>query len=370
MTEQLRTRTEHSRSIADAEKFRALDTLKEAGLLIPVSDLETYHGRVGTADEVSEWVVDPSFANGSNDSGNNNINHRPTLYTGEQDVAKDFAIERGREMIRPKYNKIFKDRIANYTTEEQQEWVDREKKKMQERWDSTDPTIRGFLLDPAKDEPRLDTWSEVRRLQEEMPEDEKKALWKSAAEGLRAEVHKIVTADTDATVLDFNFDETKLDDEARSKYHKALKVLALGITEGSPVSFNDRDKVQPFLAAVRQAKKTGYLLSGHVSELAAAANVDERVALQLASAFNTRHIAQVRPSYLVSELLKRPTDIFAANLEIDGEKQEVPINLEYVQRFLREAHIVGVKQSISSDTLGRSITSVSFFDLEKTTKTD
>jgi hypothetical protein len=123
MTEQLRTRTEHSRSIADAEKFRALDTLKEAGLLIPVSDLETYHGRVGTADEVSEWVVDPSFANGSNDSGNNNINHRPTLYTGEQDVAKDFAIERGREMIRPKYNKIFKDRIANYTTEEKQQWV-------------------------------------------------------------------------------------------------------------------------------------------------------------------------------------------------------------------------------------------------------
>jgi len=36
MTEQLQTRTEHSRSIEDAEKFRALDTLKEVGLLVPV----------------------------------------------------------------------------------------------------------------------------------------------------------------------------------------------------------------------------------------------------------------------------------------------------------------------------------------------
>ena len=103
-----------------------------------------------------------------------------------------------------------------------------------------------------------------------------------------------------------------------------------------------------------------------MTELAAAANVEERVALQLASAFNTRNIAQVQPLYLVSELLKQPADIFSSNLEVNGEQQEVPINLEYVQRFLREAHIVGVKQSIDSATLGRTITSVSFFDLEKT----
>jgi hypothetical protein len=374
MSEELQTRTEHSRSIEDAEKFRAIDTLKEVGLLVPVSELETYHGRVGTAGEIAKWAVDPSFANGSNDSGNNNVNSRPTLYTGEQEVAKDFAMERGRAMIRPKYNKVFEDRVANYTPEERQEWLDRENKSHQDWYDGIDPAHKNgyeYLLDESgKLKPKtlddLRTWSESRRLEDETPEDEQKALWKSAAEGMKAEVHEIVTADTDATVLDFSFDETKLDDEDRAKYQKALKVLALPITEGSPVSFDDRDKVQPFVAAVQQAKKTGYLLSSDVTELAVAANVDERVALQLASAFNTRHIAQVRPSYLVSELIKCPTDIFAASLEIDGEKQDVPINLEYVQRFLREAHIVGVKQSISSATLNRDITSVSFFDLEKT----
>lgn len=375
MSEALQTRTEHSRSIEDAEKFRALDTLKEVGLLVPLSDVETYHGRVGNAADVAEWAVDPSFANGSNDSGNNNVNHRPTLYTGEEEVAKDFAMERGREMIRPKYNKVFEDRVANYTPEERQEWLDRENKRHQEWYDGIDPQHKkgyDYLLDESgKLKPKtfddLRDWSEARRLEQETPEDEKKALWKSAAEGLRAETHEIVTADTDATVLDFSFDETKLDDESRAKYQEALKALVLPITEGSPVSFNDRDKVRPFVAAVQQAKKSGYLLSSDVAELATAASIDERVALQLASAFNTRHIAQVRPSYLVSELLKRPTDIFAANLEINGEQHEVPLNLEYVQRFLREAHVVGVKQSIGSATLGRDITSVSFFDLEKTT---
>lgn len=373
MSEALQTRIEHSRSLEDAEKFKALDTLKEVGLLVPLSELETYHGRVGSASEVGKWAVDPSFTNGGNDSGNNNVNHRPTLYTGEEKVAGNFAQERGRKIIRRKFVKVFEARVANYTPEERQEWLDRENKHYQDWYDNIAPAHKkrydSLLDESGKLIPRtfddLKDWSEAQRLEQEAPWDEKDAIWKSIAKGLRAEVYEIVTADTDATVLDFSFDETKLDDEARAKYQKALRVLVLPITEGSPVGFNDRYKVQSFVAAVQQAKITGYILSSDVTELAATANIDERVALQLASAFNTRHIAQVRPSYLVSELFERPTDIFSATLEIDGEQQEVPINLEYAQRFLREAHIVGVSQPIRSATLDEDITSVSFFDLEK-----
>ena len=336
MSEELQTRTEHSRSVEDAEKYRAIDTLKEVGLLVSVADLDTFHGRVGTAEEVAEWAVDPSFANGSNDSGNSNVNSRPTPYTGDKKTAQDFADERAG--IPDAYFGHLLDKVEGYMPLEQE-------KRLERNNDNYDEAV--FLQ---------------RTLGQQAYDDFKQRYTGQR----RPEVHEIVTADTDATVLDFSFDETKLEDEDRAKYQKALKVLALPITEGSPVSFDDRDKVQPFVAAVQEAKKTGYLLSSDVTELAAAANVDEHVALQLASAFNTRHIALVRPSYLVSELIKRPTDIFAASLEIDGEKQDVPINLEYVQRFLREAHIVGVKQSISSATLNRSITSVSFFDLEKT----
>jgi len=181
----------------------------------------------------------------------------------------------------------------------------------------------------------------------------------------RAEVHEIVTADTDATVLDFSFDVANLDDEARAKYRQALKVLAIPITEGSPVSFNDRDKVQPFATAINKLKKH-LVLSSDASELAAEAGIEERVALQLASAYNSRQIARTKPSYLVSQLIEHSADIIADSIEVDGKREELPINLEYVERFLRESHIVGVKQKISSATLGKDITSVSFFDLEKT----
>jgi hypothetical protein len=339
--------------------YRALDTLKEVGLLIPVTDLETYHGRVGTADEVAEWMVDPAFANGGNDSGNGNVNKRATLYTGGREVAEDFTVVRRQEMTRPKYNKIFEDKIAHYTPQERQEWLDREIERHQ--------GLFGGRSTPPKTVDDLRAWPEVRRLQNEVAKDEQKVLWDSAAEGLRPEVHEIVTADTDATVIDLSFDETKLDTDARAKYQKALDVLVLPVTAGSPVNFNDRNKVLPFMNAIRQAKKTGYITSSEVPELAADAKIDERAALQLASSLNTRRIAQIKPSYLVSELLNHSTDIFTANLEIDKEKQDLPINLEYVQRYLHQTHIVGVKQSISSMTLGRDTSSVSFFDLEKTT---
>ncbi len=365
MSEAHQTRTEHSRSLEDAEKYRAIDTLKEVGLLIPLKELETFHGRVGTKEEVAEWAVDPSYANGSNDSGNLNVNNRPTLYTGEKQVAQDFSKARIEELVWPKYDKVFEDRIKTYTPEQKQEWVDRERRKMQERWDSADPTNRGFLRDPATEEPWLHIWAEGRRLQEAVTPDEHNDLWQKFTEGIRAEVHEIVTGDTDATVLDFSFDESKLDNEAKEKYKQALRALIIPITEGSPVSWDARNALPSFVTVMRKAKKH-LVLQSEIGGLAAEAGVDEAVALQLVSAYNSQRIAQLKPAYLASQLIKHSKDIITDSLEVEGQRQELPINLEYVQRYLRHAHIVGVKQEVSSATLNRSITSVSFFDLEKT----
>lgn len=69
---ELQTRSEHSRSLEDAPRFRAIETLTELGLLIPVAELETYHGRVGVAG-APEWQVDTSFQNGGSDGVNNNV---------------------------------------------------------------------------------------------------------------------------------------------------------------------------------------------------------------------------------------------------------------------------------------------------------
>jgi hypothetical protein len=342
--------------------------LKEVGLLIPLSELETFHGRVADADEEIEWSVDPSFANGSNDSGNYNVNNRPTLYSGDKATAQDFADERAGFPRR--YLSHLAERVRNYTPEENIGRLERQNAYMKKLWEED---VASGSKDAATSSPRVWTmdemlarksFDEARYLQESLGKQAYEDFKEQFANQLRAEVHEIVTADTDATVLDFSFDETKLDDEVREKYKQALKVLALPITEGSPVSFNDRDAVKPFATAMNKLKKH-LVLGSEVAELATEAGIDEKVALQLASANNSRQIGQIRPSYLVSELLKHPVDIFTGSPVVNGERQELPINLEYVQRFLREAHVVGVKQKLNSATLNRDITSVSLFDLEK-----
>lgn len=374
MSEQLQTRIEHSRSLEDADKFRAIQTLTELGMLVPLSEVETFHGRVGSSEAAAEWAVDPGFANGSNDSGNENINNRPSLYTGEKAVAEDFAQQRGREIVRTKFNKVFRDRVENYTEEERRTWLDRENKEHQEWYDRIDPSHKNsyayLLSEDGKLKPKtfddLQVWREARRLERETPEEERDAIWESVSEGLRAEVHNIVAADSDATVLDFEFDPSKLDEEDTKRYNAALDVLfrQTPMSEGSPVGFNDRNAVAPFASAVNKLKKR-FVSDSEVAEVAAEAGIHEQVALQLASALNTGRIARIKPSYLAGALLKHKEDIFVDSIEMNGAKQDLPINLEYVQRYLRNAHIVGVKQGVSSSTLNREITSISFLDLEK-----
>jgi len=319
----MQTRLEHSRSIEDAEHFRALDILKQVGLLVPVSDVETYHGRLGSNNEESAWQVDPSFSNGSNDSGNSNVNNRSTLYTGEKQVAEDFAQERVRDAIDSVLRRKHNEQVKGYTAEQKQAWLER------------------------------------------LTQEEKDANRRQVAEDFRAEVHAIVSVDPDAAVLDFGFDSAKLGDEDKVRYKKALKDLLIPMTEGSPVGFAHKDEVPQFAEAVNRLRKS-FITTEDAATIAAESNIDKATAEQLAGAYNSMQIAAINPVYLVSQLIKNKHNIVTDAIKVDGENQEIPLNLEYVERYLRLAHIVGVKQSVSSATLGRTITSVSIIDLERT----
>lgn len=102
-----------------------------------------------------------------------------------------------------------------------------------------------------------------------------------------------------------------------------------------------------------------------VERIAKAAGINENTALQLASAYNSRQVARSNPADLADRLLRYPSEIFTDTMTINGEKVNVPLNLEYAERYMRAAHIVAAKQPVKSATLGRKITSISFFDLEK-----
>jgi len=289
---QLQTRTEHSRSVEDAERYKALETLKEVGLLIPAAELETYHGRLAHKDE-GEWSVDPTFSNAGNDTGNGNVHDRVGLYAADRETAKEIAEERLRT---------------------------------------------------------------------------KKIASEDADEHFKVEVHNIISNDADATIIDFEFDETQLDEATQKKYHDALNTLRLPMSEGSPASFDNRDTIRPVLdkiiAAQAQGKK--YVTAEEIPDLAAEAGVNEDIALQLAASVNAGWLAGVKPATLVERLLGTSAGIATERITDGSEPKDLPINLEYVQRYLQKNHIVGAKTTVTSATVNRTLKSVKLFDLEKT----
>jgi len=307
MSEALLTRTEHSRSLEDADKFRAIETLKEVGLLVPVSELETFHGRVGTKEEVAEWAVDPSFANGSNDSGNSNVNNRPTLYSGDKETAQDFADERAG--FKQLYHSHLLKKVREYTPEENVGRLERQNAFMKKLWEED---VASGRVDAATTSPTVWTMEqllgsnshvEAHHLRESLGKQAYEDFKQQFADQRRAEVHEIVTGDTEATVLDFSFDESKLDDEAKAKYKQALRALAIPITEGSPVSWDDRNTVSPFVGAVQKAKKH-LVMQTEVSELAAEAGIDEKVAPSLQVLITLGKLHCKNPLILLASSLK------------------------------------------------------------------
>ncbi len=186
------------------------------------------------------------------------------------------------------------------------------------------------------------------------------------AQDYRSEVHKITTYDADAVVIDKSFDETKLAPAAKARYDKALQALVLRPTEGSPLDFKARTAVIPFAREVARLGKQ-WLSIEDVIMVTRNADIDRKVALQLAGAYNARTIALTRPQYLAQSILRYPGGMAVIDESVNGQKTELPVNLEYAQQFLRGANIVGIKQSVDSGTLNRSLTTVSFFNLHEAT---
>ena len=80
------TRGEHSRSLEDAERYKALETLRELGLLIPLEDQDLYHGRARQRGESESWHVQPGY-----DNTHGNVGVMPAIYTGDWQSARDYA---------------------------------------------------------------------------------------------------------------------------------------------------------------------------------------------------------------------------------------------------------------------------------------
>lgn len=365
MSEHLQTRTEHSRSLEDAERFKALETLKELGFLISLSDVDSYHGRLAYDGE-PVWEVDPAFKNGGNDSGNHNINGRTTLYTGSEENAHAFAQARGSGVIHNRVDSHFKGVAEAYTSEQIEEWAVRETKKRREWYENLPDDTKGYY----RDEPRVYTSAdfspvrEGRRLKSDSNRNDFDELWRSLSSDIRKQIHEIVALDIDASVINSEFRASTLDDESEARYHDALKALSLPITEGGPVDFEDRNTLQPILASANR-HKFGWTTFDNADTIAQEAGVSQKAAQSFASAANSRILSITSPAYLVNQLLDSDKAIVSATLGEGDEAIQIPISIQYAENWLRANHIVGIKQKPNSATLGKEITSISLFDLNK-----
>lgn len=372
---------EHWRNPEDAELHHALHTLTGLGLLIPIQDAEIFHGRAGSAaEDAASWTPDPAFVNPKT----NNANNRPAFYAGSRAEAEEFAGKRVAGMAILAFEKAFQDKVRAYTDDQRQEWLARANEVHQRWYDAIDPSdkkayqhlldedgsLRPLTLDAVTNN-LLEIMHEAEHLEDATPEAERNALREHIAAELRADVHKIVATDSDATIMDVKFDASLLSAEQTERYEQALRVLAeqTPAAEGLPADFEDYETIQPFTAALAESGRTDRLIpESEVAQIAGQAGIDKQIAMQLASAHNASHLARTQPIYLVDALMERTRDMFVGNLEVDGKNQPVPISLVYVLRYMQNAHIAGVRQLTESGTLDdRTIATLAFLDVTKLT---
>ena len=75
----------------------SLQVLIDLGFLIPLKNLDLYHGRAREVGDTSEWKVDPQFNNADNATGNQNIFAVSALSTTNYATAQEFAAARAVE---------------------------------------------------------------------------------------------------------------------------------------------------------------------------------------------------------------------------------------------------------------------------------
>lgn len=185
-----------------------------------------------------------------------------------------------------------------------------------------------------------------------------------SGERARAEVYKIVSADPDASIVSRDFDWNKLSDFEYNDAVQAIRKSLPSVFEGSPLSFEDRHKMDglemnDFLV---NGKYGGFIGKEMINEYARQYHLSPELTNQVCGSINAKLFLTRHP-----EMLSR---IVRAFTEDTGETEfrgiSFPINREYVASWLKKMHVVGVEMRVLSATLGgRAIDNYLLFDFER-----
>lgn len=319
------TRSEFFREQQDPRKIEARERLESIGVIIPMSRLELYHGRDPEGDK-EEWTVSSNFSNSGNNTGNENINKIDALSTGDFNTARDFAVERILHKIRVRSG-----------------------------------------LDPFQFSTKREEYRRQIRAGE-----------------IPIEIHRIVSSDPNAIIL--NYDKSNNSKEKQQIIEQEIPFLLPGTLEGSPVDFKYRDAI----SLLQESKETmkqlfnitnkEYISQAEIPQILEKiksiihqsrnpeAVVDEDLVKHIAGSVNAKYILKFNPLrsieyYTTSK--KESWDINRGDIT-----HQLPINRDYIARFLRSNNIVGLRTNLESGTLQRKISNTILFDLKKTNTLD
>lgn len=178
-----------------------------------------------------------------------------------------------------------------------------------------------------------------------------------------AEIHRIMSDDPDAVVFDDD-SLSSLNRKQMEMVNRAISKTLPGITEGSPLSFEDRHALD-YHRPNEFKNRHGLMFDGEIKQLSERLGLKTRVVSQIGSAINTE---QLLKSGYIQDICRAFLDnqtTVTINIAESGQ-HSVPINHEYLSRWFKNNHIVGYKQKVSSATLNHQlIDNYLLFDLEK-----
>ena len=312
------TRSEFFNQQEDPSKIEAREKMESIGLFIPMGKLELYHGRDPNEDK-EEWSVRSDFSNSDNNTGNWNVNAIDALNTGDFVTARDFAVERTLHKLRERSG-----------------------------------------LDPFQFSTKREEYRRQIRAGE-----------------IPIEIHRIISSDPNAIIISSEYSKSE-----QERISQAIIPLLPEILEGSPVDFKYRDTVPLFLETINEdfnLKNKGYVSQEEIPQILEKlklriqqsnnpqAFIDEDFVKQVAGSINSRFLLRFTPVSLIHKFAISKSDTFKAafSSETGDIIRQLPINRDFIARFLKSNHIVGLKIRVDSATLGRNISNTILFDLTK-----
>ena len=167
---------------------------------------------------------------------------------------------------------------------------------------------------------------------------------RSGGDKSKEEIYRITSNDPEASILDLHYNP-KTKEEAK-KVNEALKKLTLPVTEASPFIFEDRGKMS-FSKFKERISAFAKKHSGFFDRIVPKTDIP-RLSAAIGSDSMTRHVVAAANSKKALKNYKTAERLAGKLLKGEMDFDGASYDMEYITSWMRNAHIVGVREYLTS----------------------